>query len=169
MAALSEDQILLLGSCAYFGVLFLVAWLTDRATLPHRFIDSPLLHMLALGVLVSAWGFYGVVDLFNQYGYGALSYYMGAGGLFLFAPQILMPLLRLTRAYQLNSLADLLVFRYRSPFVGVMVTGCLLLCALPLLALQIQAVADTALIISYRPEPPMATRQNLFALHDRLA
>ncbi|MFO1347640.1 MAG: ATP-binding protein [Pseudomonadales bacterium] len=169
MLPLSEDQILLLGSCAYFGVLFLVAWLTDRTTLPRALTDSPLLHMLALGVLVSAWGFYGVVDLFNQYGYGALSYYMGAGGLFLFAPQILMPLLRLTRAYQLNSLADLLVFRYRSPFVGVMATGCMLLCALPLLALQIQAVADTALIISYRPEPPMATRQNLFALHDRLA
>ena len=169
MEALSEDQILLLGSCAYFGVLFLVAWLTDSAILPRRFTDSPLLHMLALGVLVSAWGFYGVVDLFNQYGYGALSYYMGAGGLFLFAPHILMPLLRLTRAYQLNSLADLLVFRYRSPFVGALATGCLLLCALPLLALQIQAVADTALIISYRPEPPSATRQNMFALHDRLA
>jgi PAS domain S-box-containing protein len=37
-----------------------------------------------------------------------------------------------------------------------------------LLALQIQAVADTALIISYRPEPLFA-RENLFALHDRLA
>ncbi|MEZ5435150.1 MAG: PAS domain-containing protein [Pseudomonadales bacterium] len=169
MGAVSEDQILLLGSCAYFGLLFLVAWLSDSAILPRRFTDSPLLHTLALGVLVSAWGFYGVVDLFNQYGYGALAYYMGAGGLFLFAPQILMPLLRLTRAYQLNSLADLLVFRYRSPFVGVLATGCLLLCALPLLALQIQAVADTALIVSYRPEPPLATRQNMFALHDRLA
>lgn len=169
MSSISVDQMLLLGSCAYFGVLFLVAWLTDRPSAPRWLTDSPVLHMLALGVMVSAWGFYGVVDLFNQYGYGALSYYMGAGGLFLFAPMMLMPLLRLTRAYQLHSLADLLVFRFRSPFVGVMTTGCLLLCALPLLALQIQAVADTALIISYRPESPLTMRQNLFALHDRLA
>jgi Na+/proline symporter len=117
MLTLSADQLLLLGSSIYFGVLFLVAWCTDRSLLPRWLTESSLIHMLALGVLVSAWSFYGVVDLFNQYGYGALSYYMGAGGLFLFASLILRPLLRLTRAYQLHSLADLLVFRFRSPLV----------------------------------------------------
>ncbi len=168
MFSFSTEQVVLLGSSAYFGLLFLVAWLTESGRLPSQLIDSPIVQTLALGVVAGAWSFYGVVDLFNQYGYAALAYYMGAGGLFVFAPMLLMPLLRLTRTYQLNSLADLLVFRYRSPFVGALATAGLLLCALPLLALQIQAVADTALIASYRPEP-FAARQNLFALHDRLA
>lgn len=148
---LAFDEKVLLASVCYFGVLFVVAWLADRQRLPGWLTDNGLLQVLSLGVFVSAWTFYGVVDLFNQYGYGALSYYMGAGGLFVFAPLILTPLFRLTRTYQLHSLADLLVFRFRSPFVGVLATFCLLLCALPLLALQIQAVTDTSLIVSYRP------------------
>src|SRR6478735_1497327 len=152
------DQTIIIASCIYFGLLFLIAWLAERKYLPRWFNENPLVQVLSLGVLVSAWTFYGVVDLFNQYGYGALSYYMGAGGLFVFAPLILMPIFRLTRTYQLHSLADLLVFRFRSPFVGVLATLFMLLCALPLLALQIQAVADTSLIISYRP---MANRSEL--------
>lgn len=160
-----DEKVLLAGGC-YFVLLFLLAWLADRQRLPGWLVDNPLVQVLSLGVFVSAWTFYGVVDLFNQYGYGALSYYMGAGGLFVFAPLILMPLFRLTRTYQLHSLADLLVFRFRSPFVGVLATLCLLLCALPLLALQIQAVTDTSLIVGYRPlddahEPLL--RQNLLA------
>ena len=148
---LSIDQTVLIASGAYFSLLFLVAWLAERQYLPRWFSDNPLVQVLSLGTFVSAWSFYGVIDLFNQYGYGALSYYMGAGGLFVFAPLMLMPLFRLTRTYQLHSLADLLVFRFRSPFAGVLATFCMLLCALPLLALQIQVVADTALIVSLAP------------------
>jgi len=162
---LSFDQKILLASAAYFGLLFVVAWLAGRRRLAWL-SDNPVIQVLSLGVFVSAWTYYGVIDLFNQYGYGALSYYMGAGGLFVFAPLVLMPMFRLTRTYQLHSLADLLVFRFRSPFVGVLATFFLLLCALPLLALQIQAVADTSLIVSYRP---IANRTELFVLHDQLA
>jgi PAS domain S-box-containing protein len=163
---LSIDQTVLIASGAYFSLLFLVAWLAERQYLPRWFSDNPLVQVLSLGTFVSAWSFYGVIDLFNQYGYGALSYYMGAGGLFVFAPLMLMPLFRLTRTYQLHSLADLLVFRFRSPFAGVLATFCMLLCALPLLALQIQVVADTALIVSYQPS---TSRAALFVLHDQLA
>lgn len=159
-----------MASGLYFGLLFAIAWLAEKQYLPDWVHDNPLVQVLSLGVFVSAWSFYGVVDLFNQYGYGALSYYMGAGGLFVFAPLILMPLFRLTRTYQLHSLADLLVFRFRSPFAGVLATFCMLLCALPLLALQIQVVADTALIVSYQPADQLLTsRDELFARHDQLA
>jgi PAS domain S-box-containing protein len=160
------DQTVLLASVTYFGALFVIAWLAERQYLPDWLNDNPLVQVLSLGVFVSAWSFYGVVDLFNQYGYGALSYYMGAGGLFVFAPMILIPLFRLTRTYQLHSLADLLVFRFRSPFAGVLATFCMLLCALPLFALQIQAVADTSLIVSSQP---LTSADELFAQHDQLA
>jgi PAS domain S-box-containing protein len=160
------DQTVLIASGAYFALLFMIAWSAERQFLPGWLNDNPLVQVLSLGVFVSAWSFYGVVDLFNQYGYGALSYYMGAGGLFAFAPLMLLPLFRLTRTYQLHSLADLLVFRFRSPFAGVLATFCMLLCALPLLALQIQAVADTSLIVSFQPT---TSQDVLFQLHDQLA
>ncbi|HQQ73930.1 MAG TPA: ATP-binding protein [Pseudomonadales bacterium] len=163
---LNFEQKVLLLSALYFGLLFVVAWIGERRGGQKWLSENPVVQVLSLGVLASAWTFYGMVDLFNQYGYGALSYYMGAGGLFVFAPLILMPMFRLSRTYQLHSLADLLVFRFRSPFVGVLATLFMVLCALPLLALQIQAVADTSLIISYRP---MANRSELFVLHDQIA
>ncbi len=162
----SFDQKILLASAAYLGGLFVIAWLAEKRKLPEWLVENPLVQVLSLGVFVSAWTFYGVIDLANQYGYGALSYYMGAGGLFVFGPLILIPLFRLTRTYQLHSLADLLVFRFRSPFVGVVATLCMLLAALPLLALQIQAMADTSLIVSYRPQ---ASSNELFAVHNQLA
>ncbi len=164
-SSLSFDQQILLASGTYLALLFLVAWLADHGKLPDWLIENPVVQVLSFGVFASAWTFYGVVDLANQYGYGALSYSMGVGGLFVFAPLLLIPLFRLARTYQLHSLADLLVFRFRSPWVGVLTTLCMLLCALPLLALQIKAVADTALILSYRPQ---TDRAELFALHEKL-
>jgi PAS domain S-box-containing protein len=160
------DQKILLATAIYIALLFAVAWLADRQKKLHWLVENPVVQVLSLGVFASTWTFYGVVDLANQYGYGALSYYMGAGGLFIFTPLLLAPLFRLTRTYQLHSLADLLVFRFRSPFIGVMATLCMVLCAMPMLALQIQAIADTSLIVSYHPE---ANRNDMFVLHDQLA
>lgn len=163
--ALSFDQKILLASGIYLVLLFLVAWLADRRYLPDWLIDNPVVQVLSFGVFASAWTFYGVVDLANQYGYGALSYSMGVGGLFVFSPMLLLPLFRLARTYQLHSLPDLLVFRFRHPWIGVLATAGMLLSALPLLALQVKAVADTALILGYRP---IADRAELFAVHEKI-
>jgi len=42
--------------------------------------------------------------------------------MFILGTILLMPLLRLTRVYQLTSMADVLTFRFRSPWVGTCVT-----------------------------------------------
>ena len=165
LRALSFDQKILLASGAYLVLLFLVAWLADRRRLPDWLVDNPVVQVLSFGVFASAWTFYGVVELANQYGYGALSYSMGVGGLFVFAPMLLLPLFRLARTYQLHSLPDLLVFRFRHRWIGVLATAGMVLSILPLLALQVKAVADTALILSYRP---MTNRAELFAAHEQI-
>jgi PAS domain S-box-containing protein len=133
---------------AYLVVLFTVAYSTEKGWVPDRVITHPVTYILSLGIFASAWSFYGVIDLAKQYGYGALAYYLGTGALFLFAPVALKPLIELARRYQINSMADLLVFRYHSLPVGGAVTLCMLLAMLPLLALQIQAVADTIRLIT---------------------
>jgi PAS domain S-box-containing protein len=72
-------------------------------------------------------------------------------GAFLLAPVLLYPILKITRTYQLSSLADLFAFRFRSTWAGALTTVIMLIGVLPLLALQIQAVADTIGILTHEP------------------
>lgn len=156
----------------YLGVLFSLAYATERGWLPDRLISHPVTYIFSLGIFASAWSFYGVIDLARQFGYGALAYYVGTGALFLFSPVLLKPLIELARRYQINSMADLLVFRYHSHSVGGVVTLVMLLAMAPLLTLQLQAVADTIHILtrkSYETEPiqvsDLGVRQTLALLY----
>lgn len=142
---------LLLISAVYLLVLFGIAWLTERGGVLRSLVRHPLVYTLSLGVYASAWAFYGAVDLAYQYGYGFLAIYLGLSGAFLLAPVLLHPILRLTRTYQLASLADLFAFRFRSTWAGTLTTVFMLIAVLPLLALQIQAIADTVGLITGEP------------------
>lgn len=146
--------ILILG-VGYLTLLFGIAFVTElgveRGWISRRWVEHPAVYVLSIGVFACSWAYYGAIDLANEYGYGALAYYMGIGGLFIFAPLLLSPLFRLVRLYQIGSLADLLVFRFRGRRVGATATGCMLLAVLPLMALQIQAVADTINILTQSP------------------
>ncbi|MDG1579901.1 sensor histidine kinase [Pseudomonas sp. GOM6] len=142
---------LILISCAYLLVLFGVAWVSEKGLIPRWIIRHPLTYTLSLGVYASAWAFYGTVGLAYQYGFGFLASYLGVTGAFLLAPVLLYPILRITRTYQLSSLADLFAFRFRSTWAGVLTTLFMLVGLLPLLALQIQAVADSIGILTREP------------------
>ncbi len=135
-------------SIGYLLTLFASAWLAEKNLLPRKLVRHPLVYVLSLGIYISAWAFYGAVGLAHQYGYGFLAIYLGISGTFLLAPVLLYPLQRLTRTHQLASLADLFAFRFHSTAAGTLTTLGLLLCTLPLLALQIQAVADTAQLLT---------------------
>jgi Na+/proline symporter len=142
---------LILISCAYLLMLFGVAWVSEKGLIPRWVIRHPLTYTLSLGVYASAWAFYGTVGLAYQYGFGFLASYLGVTGAFLLAPVLLYPILRITRTYQLSSLADLFAFRFRSTWAGVLTTLFMLVGLLPLLALQIQAVADSIGILTREP------------------
>lgn len=138
----SVSQLILI-SIFYLFTLFAAAWLTERGIIPRRLVRHPLVYTLSLGVYASSWAFYGAVGLAAQYGNGFLAIYLGLSGAFLLAPVLLSPIQRLTYTHQLSSLADLLAFRFRSGSAGAITAIGLLLGSLPLLALQIQAVAQT--------------------------
>ncbi len=146
----SLTQMILI-SAGYLMVLFGVAWVSERGLIPRAIIRHPLTYTLSLGVYASAWAFYGSVGLAYQYGYGFLACYLGVSGAFLLAPVLLYPILKITRTYQLSSLADLLAFRFRSTWAGALTTLIMLIGVLPLLALQIQAVADSISILTGEP------------------
>lgn len=165
---LSLGQVSLL-CVGYLLVIFGVAWITERGWIPDKVVRHPITYILSLGIFASAWSFYGVVDLAFQYGYGALAYYLGTGALFLFAPVAIRPLAELARRYQIHSLADLLVFRYHSNWLGALATLCMLLAVLPLLTLQIQAVTDTLRIITEDQVPDLGLAQTGVTLKQFLA
>lgn len=133
---------------AYLCVLFSIAHFTEKGWVSNKIVTHPVTYIFSLGIFASAWAYYGVIDLASNFGYGALAYYLGTGALFLFAPVALKPLIELARRFQINSMADLLTFRYHSHSVGGIVTLCMLMAMAPLMTLQIQAVADTIHILT---------------------
>ncbi len=141
-------SLLFVAGLGYLTLLLGIAYASEKGWFSEKLARHPIVFILSLGVYTGAWAFFGTLELAYQYGYGFLAYYLGTASLFLFAPLIMVPLLRLCRLYQLSSLADLLAFRYRSQAAGVIVTITMLLALMPLLALQIQAVSDAIHLLS---------------------
>ncbi|EAT11877.1 PAS domain S-box protein [Bermanella marisrubri] len=128
---------------AYLFTLFFTAYAVEKNWIPSKWVRNPFIYVLSLGVYASAWAFYGSVGLAQQYGYGYLTYYLGISGAFVLAPVLLKPILRITRNYQLTSLADLFAFRFRSRAAGTVTTLVMLAAILPLITLQITAVTES--------------------------
>lgn len=149
-----EFSLIAMIGVSYLLILFGIAYITDKGWMPNAINQHPVTYILSMGIFASAWAYYGMVDLAGEFGYGALAYYLGTGVFFLFSPIIQAPLAKLARQYQLVSIADLLTFRYQSRRVGALATLCMLFAVLPLMILQIQAVADTLNLMSFnRPAP----------------
>lgn len=139
--------LLLLGG-GYLVLLFAVAFCTDKGWVPAKLVNHPIVYVLSLGVFASIWAYYTSIGNALREGYGYLAHSMGISLAFLFSPLLLKPILELTRTHQLSSLADLIAFRYRSPWAGTITTIVILIGVTPLIALQIRAVADTANILA---------------------
>ena len=130
---------------AFFGV----AWATEKGLIPKKLVRHPAIYVLSLGIYASCWSFYGSIGITFDEGYSFLATYLGISGAFLLAPALLVPLLRITSSYQLSSLPDLLAFRFRSPTAGTLSTLLLLGISMPLMALQIQAIADSTHLVGH--------------------
>ncbi|MCG7965353.1 MAG: ATP-binding protein [Candidatus Thiodiazotropha taylori] len=140
-------------SVVYLAILFLIAFAADSGRIPERFIRHPSIYVLSLGVYATSWTYYGSVSFAETQGYLFLTIYLGVTLAFAFTPILFQPILRLTREYQLTSLADLFAFRYRSQLAGILVTLFMLLGTLPYIALQIRAVTDSLQVASQTVAP----------------
>ncbi|WP_166269774.1 ATP-binding protein [Marinobacter caseinilyticus] len=147
--------ILLLVSFLYLSLLFGLAHITERGVLPLRWVRHPVVYVLSLGVYAGIWAVYGALGMAAESGFGFLAYYLGISGAFLLAPVLLNPIMRISRAYQLTSLADLFAFRYRSQWAGTLVTLCSGAAILSLLSMQIKAVSTSVSLLSPDASQPM--------------
>src|SRR5690554_1780838 len=153
---------LLLASLLYLVLLFGIAWSTEQGTLMRRWVRHPLVYTLSLGVYAGIWAVYGAIGMASEFGYGFLAYYLGISGAFLLAPVLLNPVMRIGRAYQLTSLADLFAFRYRSQWAGTLVTITAGTALMALLSMQIKAVAASASLLA--PDASPHTISTLFSV-----
>ncbi|MFP8966667.1 sensor histidine kinase [Pokkaliibacter sp. CJK22405] len=144
---MSLTSISLCGLLYVLGLSFL-AWSCERGMISRRWLSHPAVYVLSLGVYASAWTFYGAVGLANSFGLGFLAAYIGAMLAFVLAPVIFIPIMRLCRNFQFSSMADLLAFRFRSRMAGVLTTFFMLVASIPLLAIQIQAVAESTQVLA---------------------
>lgn len=136
----------------YLAILFGIAYLTDQGIIPKSLARHPIVYVLSLGVFASVWSYYAATGNAFRDGFGFLAPFIGISLAFLLSPLLLRPILKLTHSYQLSSLADLLAFRYRSPSAGTATTLVMLVGIMPLLSLQIQAVANTVGMLA--PDAP---------------
>tara|TARA_R110001592_G_scaffold44644_6_gene143411 strand:- start:11179 stop:14136 length:2958 start_codon:yes stop_codon:yes gene_type:complete len=144
---LSLNTLFFLG-IGYMSLLLAIAYATERQLLPSRLVNHPSIFVLSLGVYASGFAVYGAVGFAERYGYSFLNYYIGISAALILLPILLAPLHQICRSYRLNSLADLLSFRFRSSWVGSLATLFLALSVWPLLAIQIKIVSESTLILS---------------------
>lgn len=137
----------------YLLLLFFIAYITERGWVPRALASHPLVYALSLGVYASTWTYYGSVGFAEKQGLLFITIYLGVSLAFCLAPVLLLPLLRLCRTYRLTSIADLFAFRFHSRAAGALVTALALAGALPYIALQIRAVAESTEVLS-RAESP---------------
>jgi len=145
--------ILLLVSVSYVGTLFLVAYYGDRRQhAPTRSWLRPAVYALALAVYCSSWTFYGAVGTAARTGLGFLPIYLGPLLLLMFGWRLLERLVLISDEQRITSIADFLSSRYgRAPGLAAMVSLLALIAAVPYVALQFKAVADSIQVLAGVP------------------
>ncbi len=148
--------ILLLVSVGYVGMLFVVAYYGDRReTLPTHPWVRPAVYSLALAVYCSSWTFYGAVGTAARTGLGFLPIYLGPLLLLLFGWRLLERLVLISDEQKITSIADFLSSRYgRAPGLAALVSLLALIAAIPYVALQFRAVADSIKVLAGVPANP---------------
>ena len=137
---------LFLASLGWLSLLFALARLAEsRRWL--RLSSHPAVYALSLGVYATSWTYFGAVGLARTRGLSFLAVSLGPMLACLLVGAIWLPVLRLVRRHQLATLADLFAYRYRSQTLGVLVTVTLLVGVIPYLAVQVRAVAHSALVL----------------------
>ncbi len=138
-----SGDVLLAACLLYVTVLFVVAFLVDRATARGRmgWLRSPVVYTLSISVYCTSWTFYGAVGSAARNGLEFITIYLGPTLVFIGWWWLLRKLVRIGREQRITSIADLVSSRFgKSPTLAVMVTALAVTATTPYIALQLQSV-----------------------------
>jgi Na+/proline symporter/signal transduction histidine kinase/ActR/RegA family two-component response regulator len=137
-----DSETLLLIVSGYGGLLFTIAWLTERYG--HRIKQPwwrPLVYTLSIGVYCSSWTFLGAVGQAVNSGWHFLPVYLGPILLIVFGWRFLHRLITVSGRNKVTSIADFIGSRYgKYQPLAAAVTLVLVVGTLPYIALQLRAV-----------------------------
>jgi Na+/proline symporter/nitrogen-specific signal transduction histidine kinase len=139
------SQPLVLGiAVAYLLTLFAIAWAVEHGSKRlGRLAGSSLVYTLSLAVYCSSWTFNGGVGRAALNGFDFLPIYLGPTLAFCLGPIVIRRILRISKANQVTSIADLIGARFgRSAGVAALVTVIAVIGLVPYIALQLKAVSN---------------------------
>jgi Na+/proline symporter/nitrogen-specific signal transduction histidine kinase len=129
---------------AYLLTLFAIAWAVERG--PKRLgwlSGSSLVYTLSLAVYCSSWTFNGGVGRAALNGFDFLPIYLGPTLAFCLGPIVIRRILRISKANQITSIADLIGARFgRSAGIAALVTVIAVIGLVPYIALQLKSVSN---------------------------
>ncbi|WP_119166556.1 sensor histidine kinase [Algihabitans albus] len=135
--------VVILVSGLYLGLLFLLAFVTERRVRSGsaRFIASPLVYTLSLAVYCTSWTFYGAVGSASRNGLEFLTIYLGPTIVFVGWWLLLRKLVRISRTQNITSIADFISARYgKSAAISALVTLMAVIGSIPYISLQLKAI-----------------------------
>lgn len=140
-------------SLAYLGLLFLIAYYTDRRARQGRSIGAnPYVYSLSLAVYCTSWTFYGSVGRAATDGIDFLPIYLGPTLLFLVSPFLLRKVLKIAGMQRTTSIADFISCRYgKSQILAGLVTVVAVIGIMPYIALQLKAISTSFEILGRYP------------------
>jgi Na+/proline symporter/nitrogen-specific signal transduction histidine kinase len=137
--------IVIISALAYFGVLFSIAYYSDRkANKGKSIVSNPYVYALSMAVFCTAWTFYGSVGRAASNGVGFLPIYLGPS---LTAPLwllILRKIIIISKRERITSIADFISARYgKSAKLGVLATVVAVVGIIPYISIQLKAIATS--------------------------
>jgi len=134
-----------LSALGYLCVLFAIAHLADTAG--RRLMSGrarTTIYALALGVYCTSWTFYGSVGFANRAGFDFLGIYVGPALVIGLGHRFVARIASIAKSQNITSIADFVGARYgKSERVAALVCIVAVIGALPYIALQLKAVANS--------------------------
>ncbi|MEO1492999.1 MAG: sensor histidine kinase [Pseudomonadota bacterium] len=147
---LSVD-IVLAAALGYVLLLFGIAFFVDQRTRAGRmrWLHSPVIYTLSISVYCTSWTFYGAVGSAARNGLEFITIYLGPTLVFIGWWWLLRKLVRIGRTHRITSIADLISSRFgKSPSLAVLVTLIAVVATTPYIALQLQSLTRSYLVIA---------------------
>jgi Na+/proline symporter/nitrogen-specific signal transduction histidine kinase len=141
---------------AYLLALFAIAFMVERGTgRLGRLTGSSLVYTLSLAVYCRSWTFNGGVGRAAINGFDFLPIYLGPTLAFILGPILLRRMLRVSKANNITSIADLIGARFgRSAGLAALVTVIAVIGLIPYIALQLKSIAQGFAVLTLTSPDP---------------
>ncbi|MFT5114670.1 MAG: Na+/proline symporter/nitrogen-specific signal transduction histidine kinase [Parasphingorhabdus sp.] len=136
---------------AYVALLFLLAYISDRASekAGRNLLHSPWIYTLSISVYCTSWTFYGAVGSAVRNGLEFITIYLGPTLVFVGWWFLLRKLVRIGQVHRITSIADLISSRFgKSTTIAALVTVIAVVASTPYISLQLKAVTTSFYVVS---------------------